>query len=79
MYLATDCAVQCIAEAICSAVGSGFQCVCRPGYTGNGTTCAGIYLIKRDQEDENRIDRRMSIRGESHVTSFGQLQLLLKR
>ena len=31
----------CDANAFCNNTGGSFDCICSPGYTGNGTSCTG--------------------------------------
>ena len=35
----------CDANAFCSNSEGSYNCTCSPGYTGNGTSCSGIYII----------------------------------
>ncbi len=35
----------CDENADCANIPDGYNCTCRTGYTGNGTTCEGKYSI----------------------------------
>ena len=35
----------CDANAFCSNSEGSYNCTCSPGYTGNGTSCTGIYIV----------------------------------
>ncbi len=35
----------CDENADCANIPGGYNCTCRTGYTGNGTTCEGKYSI----------------------------------
>ena len=38
----TDGVNNCDSDATCTDTLGSFYCVCKPGYTGNGTTCVGM-------------------------------------
>ena len=35
----------CDPNAMCNDLNDGFECVCNPGFTGNGTVCEGMYSL----------------------------------
>ena len=41
----TTNAHNCDANTFCNNTGGSYNCTCSPGYTGNGTSCTGIYII----------------------------------
>ena len=41
----TTNAHNCDANAVCNNTEGSYNCTCSPGYTGNGTSCTGIYII----------------------------------
>ena len=36
----------CHVNAFCTDAEESFTCTCKPGYTGDGKTCSGMYLSK---------------------------------
>ena len=42
-----ECAKKpCDANAICTNTDGGYSCQCKPGWTGNGKSCAGMNFCK---------------------------------
>ena len=47
------CAPACKENAICAMAGSGFECVCKQGYSGNADSCQGMGLQKHISSSSN--------------------------
>ena len=42
----------CDANANCTNMNGSFTCLCNPGYTGNGTHCAGMSIVINHEPTE---------------------------